>query len=89
MFFLFDFCRYIEWIGCCCSGCNGGTEVKQESLIGKQFESLCRDVHFKHAISTKACQALQQFPSIMPLYSGYIFLICFYCFISSMSFLTF
>ncbi|XP_015578625.1 transcription factor bHLH90 isoform X2 [Ricinus communis] len=60
--------RYIEWMGCCCSG--GGGKVKMERGEDKYSVSLCRDVYFKHPISTKACEALAGYPSSMPLYSG-------------------
>ncbi|XP_059447574.1 transcription factor bHLH90 isoform X2 [Corylus avellana] len=59
--------RFVEWIGCCCSG--GGCEnanVKEQIT----FTPLCRDTHFQHPMRTKACEALALLPSSMPLYSG-------------------
>ncbi|KAH7570287.1 hypothetical protein JRO89_XS05G0081800 [Xanthoceras sorbifolium] len=65
--------RFIEWVGCCCSGAGenyGDAKVKEESGEEQQLPALCRDSHFKHAIWTKACEALQHFPFSMALYSG-------------------
>ncbi|XP_041013604.1 transcription factor bHLH90 [Juglans microcarpa x Juglans regia] len=64
--------RFIEWIGCCCSGgVDGDENVKEEPGEEHHSSPLCRDVHFEHPMRTKACQALAQLPSSMPLYSGF------------------
>ncbi|KAJ9176385.1 hypothetical protein P3X46_011703 [Hevea brasiliensis] len=60
--------RFIQWMGCCCGG--GGGEVKEERGEENHSAALCRDMYFKHPISTKACEALACFPPFMPLYSG-------------------
>ncbi|KAJ7943646.1 transcription factor bHLH90 [Quillaja saponaria] len=66
--------RYIEWVGCCCrGGVNGDyklAKVKEEKGEGHHLEPICKDTHFQHPLRTKACEALAQFPSAMPLYSG-------------------
>lgn len=57
---------------CCCSGSNYKCDnVKVEIGEENYLASLCKDVYHKHPICTKACEALAQFPSFMPLYSGY------------------
>lgn len=68
----FSFFRFIEWIGCCCSGgVDGDENVKEEPGEEHHASPPCRDVHVEHPMRTKACQALAQLPSSMPLYSGY------------------
>ncbi|KAK2636496.1 hypothetical protein Ddye_031288 [Dipteronia dyeriana] len=67
--------RFIEWMGCCCSGGRGvygDAKVKEENGQGQeqQLSALCRDAHTKHSIRTKACEALQCFPFFLALYSG-------------------
>ncbi|KAI9169590.1 hypothetical protein LWI28_014556 [Acer negundo] len=67
--------RFIEWMGCCCSGGGGvygDAKVKEENGEDQeqQLSALCRDAHSKHTIRTKACDALQRFPFFMALYSG-------------------
>lgn len=70
-----DYCRFIEWMGCCCSGgYRFVANVKEERGVEHHLSPLCKDGHFQHPISTKACEALAQLPSSMPLYSGYNFL---------------
>ncbi|KAF3431922.1 hypothetical protein FNV43_RR26658 [Rhamnella rubrinervis] len=59
--------RYIEWMGCCCSGGYEFPHIKEER---DQLAPLCRDSCFKHHRRTKACEALAQLPVSMPLYSG-------------------
>ena len=67
-FSVFHCCyRFVEWIGCCCSG--GGCE--NDSVKEQTCTPLCRDTHFQHPMRTKACEALALLPSSMPLYSGY------------------
>ncbi|KAJ0038037.1 hypothetical protein Pint_22965 [Pistacia integerrima] len=62
--------RFIEWMGCCCSG-GGGSYVNVNVKEEREVEvPLCRDVHFKHPVRTKACEALALLPSFVPLYSG-------------------
>lgn len=66
-----EICRFIEMMGCCCGGgyeydCVNVKEEEGEPHSAK----LCRDVFLKHPIRTKACEALAQLPSSMPLYSG-------------------
>ncbi|KAG7974812.1 hypothetical protein I3843_06G066300 [Carya illinoinensis] len=64
--------RFIEWIGCCCSGgVDRDKNMKEEPGEEHHSSPLCRDVHFEHPMRTKACQALAQLPSSMPLYSGF------------------
>ncbi|XP_050206116.1 transcription factor bHLH90 isoform X2 [Mercurialis annua] len=58
--------RFIEWVGCCCSGANGNGKVKMENYSA----ALCRDFYFKHSITTQPCLALAHYPSFLPLYSG-------------------
>ncbi|PQM41748.1 bHLH transcription factor [Prunus yedoensis var. nudiflora] len=63
--------RFIEMMGCCCGGgyeydCVNVKEEEGEPHSAK----LCRDGFLKHPIRTKACEALAQLPSSMPLYSG-------------------
>ncbi|AEE28609.1 Transcription factor bHLH90 [Arabidopsis thaliana] len=67
--------RFIEWVGCCCSGCyidkNIKLENSEEGGTGrKKKASFCRDDHNKHRIRTLACEALSRFPLFMPLYPG-------------------
>ncbi|CAK7332677.1 unnamed protein product [Dovyalis caffra] len=61
--------RFIEWVGCCCSG-GGDNKVTRDRGGDTQLGPLCKDVHFKHPVRTEACEALSQFPSSMSLYSG-------------------
>ncbi|KAL5552881.1 hypothetical protein UlMin_040282 [Ulmus minor] len=60
--------RFIEWMGCCCSGAYECENVKEEK--GKDLSLLCRDVYLKHPVKTKACETLAKLPAFMPLYSG-------------------
>ncbi|KAK4763930.1 hypothetical protein SAY87_013368 [Trapa incisa] len=61
--------RFIEWVGCCCSGsiCEN---VKEEKELYATVAPLCRDGCCKHYVRTRACEALSRLPSFMPLYSG-------------------
>ncbi|KAG2267864.1 hypothetical protein Bca52824_062419 [Brassica carinata] len=64
--------RFIEWVGCCCSGSYIDKNIKhepEEEEIQKMV-SLCRDEDNKHHIRTLACEALSRFPLFMPLYPG-------------------
>lgn len=67
--------RFIEWVGCCCSGCyidkNIKLENSEEETERRKKASFCRDEHNKHRIRTLACEALSHFPLFMPLYPGY------------------
>lgn len=64
------FCRFIEWMGCCCSGgCDRNDIIVNEEKSDK-LKLLCRDNYLKHSVRTKACESLSQFPCSMPLYSG-------------------
>ncbi|WCJ38446.1 basic helix-loop-helix (bHLH) DNA-binding superfamily protein [Euphorbia peplus] len=58
--------RFIEWMGCCCSGAG---EVEKRSRIENETSPFCRDLYLKHQITTKACEALASFPAFIPLYS--------------------
>ncbi|CAN0923995.1 Transcription factor bHLH90, partial [Linum grandiflorum] len=58
--------RFLEWIGCCCSGAKDAKQEDAEDAIGP----FCRDVSSKHRIGSMACLALARFPSFMPLYPG-------------------
>ncbi|CAH8251838.1 unnamed protein product [Arabidopsis lyrata] len=66
--------RFIEWVGCCCSGCyidkNIKLENSEEETERRKKASFCRDEHNKHRIRTLACEALSHFPLFMPLYPG-------------------
>ncbi|VVA90865.1 unnamed protein product [Arabis nemorensis] len=67
--------RFIEWVGCCCSGCYIDKNIKlenaeEEEVERKKMGSICRDEHNKHHIRTLACEALSHFPLFMPLYPG-------------------
>ncbi|KAG5604542.1 hypothetical protein H5410_026034 [Solanum commersonii] len=63
--------RFIEWMGCCCSGANGvDVNVKRENGGKQKFSSLCRDIQVQHPIRTKACEVLAHFPHSISLYSG-------------------
>ncbi|MCD7446016.1 hypothetical protein HAX54_031499 [Datura stramonium] len=63
--------RFIEWMGCCCSGANGvDVNVKKENGGKQKFTALCRDIEVQHPIRTKACEALAHFPLSISLYSG-------------------
>ncbi|KAL0794559.1 hypothetical protein Bca101_065936 [Brassica carinata] len=64
--------RFIEWVGCCCSGSYIDKNIKhepEEEEIQK-VGSFCRDEDNKHHIRTLACEALSRFPLFMPLYPG-------------------
>ncbi|KAL3337191.1 hypothetical protein AABB24_029709 [Solanum stoloniferum] len=63
--------RFIEWMGCCCSGANGvDVNVKKENGGRQKFTALCRDIQVQHPIRTNACEALAHFPLSISLYSG-------------------
>ncbi|CAH9120193.1 unnamed protein product [Cuscuta epithymum] len=63
--------RFIELVGCCCSGAYGILgNVKEEDRMEQGLAHLCRDVHIQHRVSTMACQALAAFPHSISLYSG-------------------
>ncbi|EOA39211.1 hypothetical protein CARUB_v10012182mg [Capsella rubella] len=65
--------RFIEWVGCCCSGSYVDKNIKLENSEGTAREkkgSFCRDEHNKHHMRTLACEALSHFPLFMPLYPG-------------------
>nr|XP_018623502.1 transcription factor ABORTED MICROSPORES isoform X3 [Nicotiana tomentosiformis] len=63
--------RFIEWIGCCCSGAKAvDVNVKKENGGQLTFTTLCRDSQIQHPIRTKACEALAHFPLSISLYSG-------------------
>ncbi|CAA7020745.1 unnamed protein product [Microthlaspi erraticum] len=66
--------RFIEWVGCCCSGSYIEKNIKlenvEEATERKKMSSVCRDEHNKHHIKTLACEALSHFPLSMPLYPG-------------------
>ncbi|XP_010475937.1 PREDICTED: transcription factor bHLH90-like [Camelina sativa] len=65
--------RFIEWVGCCCSGGYVDTNIKLENAEGterKKKAFFCRDEHNKHHIRTLACESLSHFPLFMPLYPG-------------------
>lgn len=62
-------CRFIDWVGCCCSGGSfddGGKREAGETIPA----TLCKDTRFRHFRRTNACQALAQFPSTISLNSG-------------------
>uniref|UniRef100_A0A1J3JBR2 Transcription factor bHLH90 n=1 Tax=Noccaea caerulescens TaxID=107243 RepID=A0A1J3JBR2_NOCCA len=67
--------RFIEWVGCCCSGSYIEKNIKLENVEEaterkKIGSTICRDEHNKHHIKTLACEALSHFPLFMPLYPG-------------------
>ncbi|XP_010491516.1 PREDICTED: transcription factor bHLH90-like [Camelina sativa] len=65
--------RFIEWVGCCCSGGYVDKNIKLENAEGTEREKkvcFCIDEHNKHRIRTLACAALSHFPLFMPLYPG-------------------
>ncbi|KAG2300891.1 hypothetical protein Bca52824_037363 [Brassica carinata] len=69
--------RFIEWVGCCCSGSYIDNNIKHENVEEEEEEerqkmmsSICRDEHNKHHIRTLACEALSRFPLFIPLYPG-------------------
>ncbi|KAJ8547639.1 hypothetical protein K7X08_011225 [Anisodus acutangulus] len=63
--------RFIEWMGCCCSGANEvDVNVKKENGGMQNYTALCRDSQVQHPIRTKACEALAHFPLSISLYSG-------------------
>ncbi|KAJ8773835.1 hypothetical protein K2173_008298 [Erythroxylum novogranatense] len=71
--------RFIEWLGCCCNGGGDGgnsagqykfDNVKEEKREDEDLAQFCRDIHLKHVVRTKSCEALAKFPAYMPLYSG-------------------
>ncbi|TXG48916.1 hypothetical protein EZV62_024791 [Acer yangbiense] len=56
-------------MGCCCSG--GGGQCYEDANVKEDQEhltALCIDAHLKHAIRTKACEALQYFPFSIAIY---------------------
>ncbi|XP_077221543.1 basic helix-loop-helix (bHLH) DNA-binding superfamily protein isoform X2 [Tasmannia lanceolata] len=59
--------RFIEWMGCCCGGAENNQ--KEENLFPVSPMIPCRDVMFQHP-RTKACDALAELPSSIPLDSG-------------------
>lgn len=69
--------RFVEWMDCCCGGGYGLANVKVERE-GQHLPPLCRDRYSQHPVRTRACEALAQFPSFMPLYSGYCFSLSLY-----------
>ncbi|CAF2115971.1 BnaC08g49840D [Brassica napus] len=70
--------RFIEWVGCCCSGSYTDTNIKHENVEEEEEEeeerqkmgSICRDEHNKHHIRSLSCEALSRFPLFIPLYPG-------------------
>ena len=64
--------RFIEWVGCCCSGSYIDKNIKHEHVEEEtqNTSSICRDEDNKHHIRTLACEALSRFPLFMPLYPG-------------------
>ncbi|CAN1187470.1 Transcription factor bHLH90 [Linum perenne] len=68
--------RFLEWIGCCCSGATNGGSVTETDSVVKQEDGaevigpFCRDVNSRHPITSMACHALARFPSFLPLYPG-------------------
>ncbi|CAH8383886.1 unnamed protein product [Eruca vesicaria subsp. sativa] len=64
--------RFIEWVGCCCSGSYIDKNIKHEDVEEErqQMSSVCRDEHNKHHIRTLACESLSRFPLFIPLYPG-------------------
>ncbi|XP_033135548.1 transcription factor bHLH90 isoform X1 [Brassica rapa] len=69
-------CRFIEWVGCCCSGSSytekniKHEDVEEEEEERQKMSSICRDEHNKHHIRSLACEALSRFPLFIPLYPG-------------------
>ncbi|KAG7032285.1 Transcription factor bHLH90, partial [Cucurbita argyrosperma subsp. argyrosperma] len=64
-----DSSRFIDWVGCCCSGGSFDAGGKREA--GETIPAiLCKDTRFRHFRRTNACQALAQFPSTISLNSG-------------------
>ncbi|XP_031740986.1 transcription factor ABORTED MICROSPORES isoform X4 [Cucumis sativus] len=64
-----DSLRFIDWVGCCCSGGVSGAGGKEEA--GETIPAaLCKDTRFRHFRRTNACQALAQFPSSISLNTG-------------------
>ncbi|XP_040867718.1 uncharacterized protein [Glycine max] len=65
--------RFIEWVGCCCSGsCIDVVKPEEEKAEVCNMAPICRDdhFHFQHPVRTKACEALAQLPFALSLYSG-------------------
>ncbi|KAG4924441.1 hypothetical protein JHK87_049981 [Glycine soja] len=53
--------RFIEWVGCCCSGsCIDVVKPEEEKAEVCNMAPICRDdhFHFQHPVRTKACEAL-------------------------------
>ncbi|KAJ4869136.1 Transcription factor bHLH90 [Raphanus sativus] len=62
--------RFIEWVGCCCSGSYIDKNIKHEHEEEEEVGSFCRDEDNKHHIRTLACESLSRFPLFVPLYPG-------------------
>ncbi|KAJ0250606.1 Transcription factor bHLH90 [Hirschfeldia incana] len=60
--------RFIEWVGCCCSGSYINKNIKHEHV--EEERQICRDEHNEHHIRSLACEALSRFPLSIPLYPG-------------------
>lgn len=65
------FCRFIEWLGCCCNG--GGKQdigLKKRKKEKNNTFQFCRDATFVHFANTTSCQSLANLPQFMSIYSG-------------------
>ncbi|KAJ0229124.1 Transcription factor bHLH90 [Hirschfeldia incana] len=65
--------RFIEWVGCCCSGSYIDKNIKHEHEEEEERQKegfFCRDEDNKHPIRALACETLSRFPLFMPLYPG-------------------
>ncbi|XP_068645348.1 transcription factor ABORTED MICROSPORES-like [Aristolochia californica] len=60
--------RCVEWMGCCCGGAETSRKEEEHRLAVTPL-LICRDVMYQHP-RTKACEALDELPASMPLYSG-------------------
>ncbi|PRQ24977.1 putative transcription factor bHLH family [Rosa chinensis] len=61
--------RFIEWIGCCCSGIDEDTQNGGQELLFPVYQVFqCRDT-MQHS-RTNSCDILSHLPSSMPLDSG-------------------
>ncbi|KAK2458921.1 basic helix-loop-helix (bHLH) DNA-binding superfamily protein [Trifolium repens] len=58
--------RFLEWLGCCCSGSESNQNVGEEHLFPV---SSCRDTIFSHP-RTKSCDLLSQLSTSIPTDSG-------------------